>query len=277
MLPKMTLPNRRSSLVLLALFAAVTGARSTPASADTFPGSVVQVGPWKLSAHTPNKSPSFGGCTISRVQSEGLVLYIGLGAGGDRSLLGEAPAWELKPTEVYPASLKVGSSPFTFMGYAINARTMTFKVAPEFFIELKSGLQLSVSANQRHFTMSLDGIETAMARQKDCVKEYTGRSLTPTLPPSARDVYLWQVIRKMSQHLPELHDTNEGGTVVLRFAIARDGSLTDASVVKSSGVAALDRGMLESLRAASPYPPLPSEIPGNQVVFTQPIAARRKL
>ena len=28
-------------------------------------------------------------------------------------------------------------------------------------------------------------------------------------------------------------------------------------------------------RAASPYPPLPPEIPGDHVVFTQPIAARR--
>jgi len=49
----------------------------------------------------------------------------------------------------------------------------------------------------------------------------------------------------------------------------------EASIARSSGVPALDRGLLESLRAASPYPPLPPEIPGNQVVFVQPIAARR--
>ena len=49
----------------------------------------------------------------------------------------------------------------------------------------------------------------------------------------------------------------------------------DASIVQSSGVIALDRGLLEALKAASPYPPLPAEIPGGTVVFTQPIAARR--
>jgi len=92
----------------------------------------------------------------------------------------------------------------------------------------------------------------------------------------AKNDYLWHVVRKFSQYLPDLRQKNEGGTVVLRFVIARDGRLVDASVVKSSGVIALDRGLLESLRAASPYPPLPAEISGNQVTFTQPIAAARR-
>lgn len=91
----------------------------------------------------------------------------------------------------------------------------------------------------------------------------------------AKDAYLWQVIRKFSQYLPDLREKNEGGTVVLRFVIARDGRLVEASIAKSSGVVALDRGLLDSLRAASPYPPLPAEIPGSQVVFVQPIAAKR--
>ena len=91
----------------------------------------------------------------------------------------------------------------------------------------------------------------------------------------AKDAYLWQVVRKFSQYLPDLREKNEGGTVVLRFVIARDGRLVDANIVKSSGVIALDRGMLETLRAASPYPPFPSDLQGSQIVFTQPIAARR--
>lgn len=91
----------------------------------------------------------------------------------------------------------------------------------------------------------------------------------------AKDAYLWQVIRKFSQYLPDLRGKNEGGTVVLRFVIARDGRLVEAGIAKSSGVPALDRGLLESLRAAAPYPPLPPEIPGAQVVFVQPIGAAR--
>jgi len=91
----------------------------------------------------------------------------------------------------------------------------------------------------------------------------------------AKDAYLWQAIRKFSQYLPDLREKNEGGTVVLRFVIARDGRLVDASIVRSSGVIALDRGLLESVRAAAPYPPLPADIPGAQVEFVQPIQARR--
>ena len=91
----------------------------------------------------------------------------------------------------------------------------------------------------------------------------------------AKDAYLLQVMRKFSQYLPDLRGSNEGGTVVLRFAIARDGRLIEASIAKSSGIAALDRGLLDSLRAAAPYAPLPPEIPGAQVVFVQPIVAKR--
>jgi TonB family protein len=92
---------------------------------------------------------------------------------------------------------------------------------------------------------------------------------------SAKNAYLVAVLRKFSQYLPNLRAKNEGGTVVLRFVIARDGRLIDATILKSSGVMALDKGMLDTLRAAAPYPPLPPEITENQVVFVQPIQARQ--
>lgn len=91
----------------------------------------------------------------------------------------------------------------------------------------------------------------------------------------AADDYVWAVIRKFSQYLPDLREKNEGGTVVVRAVIARDGRLLESSIARSSGVAALDKGMLEALRAAAPYPPLPAELPGDHIVFTQPITAKR--
>jgi protein TonB len=91
----------------------------------------------------------------------------------------------------------------------------------------------------------------------------------------AADEYVWTVIRKFSQYLPDLREKNQGGTVVIRAIIARDGRLLEADIARSSGVPALDKGMLEALRAAAPYPPLPAEIPGDRIVFTQPITARR--
>ena len=90
-----------------------------------------------------------------------------------------------------------------------------------------------------------------------------------------RDDYLWQVIAKFSQYLPKLFQRNEGGTVVLTFSIARDGRLLDVNISKSSGVASLDRGLIEAIRAAAPYPPLPADIPGDHITYTQPITARQ--
>jgi len=91
----------------------------------------------------------------------------------------------------------------------------------------------------------------------------------------AADEYVWAVIRKFSQYLPDLREKNEGGTVVVRIVIARDGRLLESGIAKSSGILPLDKGMLEALRAAAPYPPLPAELPGDHFVFTQPITARR--
>ena len=90
-----------------------------------------------------------------------------------------------------------------------------------------------------------------------------------------KDDYLWAVIRKFSQYLPNLRQQGQGGTVRLRFVIARDGRLLEASIAQSSGVIALDRGLLEAIKAAAPYPPLPPEIPGPSATFTQDIQARQ--
>jgi protein TonB len=87
------------------------------------------------------------------------------------------------------------------------------------------------------------------------------------------DEYQWAVIRKFSQYLPNLREKNEGGTVTLRFTIGRDGRLIEASIAKSSGIMALDRGLLDAVRVAAPYPALPPEFPGDRATFTLPIGA----
>ncbi len=89
----------------------------------------------------------------------------------------------------------------------------------------------------------------------------------------ARDDYLYQVLHKFSQYLPNLQQgqAREGGSIALTFVIARDGRLVDARIAKSSGISSLDRSLLEAMRAASPYPPLPSEISGDRATFYAPL------
>jgi TonB family protein len=59
--------------------------------------------------------------------------------------------------------------------------------------------------------------------------------------------------------------------VVVRFTIARDGRLVDISVARSSGNPEADRNMLQTFRAASPFPPVPAGLPGDSITFTMPV------
>lgn len=52
---------------------------------------------------------------------------------------------------------------------------------------------------------------------------------------------------------------------VVHFRIARDGTVSDAEVVTSSGLPFVDRAALRAVLASSPLPPLPSEFPGSFV------------
>jgi S1-C subfamily serine protease len=98
----------------------------------------------------------------------------------------EASDWDLKPNESYTAAVLVGAAPFTATGRAISTRAMTLNVAPEIFDQLKSGVQLSVSANQHRYTMSLDGIEAAVQRARDCARQYAAQPV-PSAVPSPPD------------------------------------------------------------------------------------------
>jgi protein TonB len=55
--------------------------------------------------------------------------------------------------------------------------------------------------------------------------------------------------------------------------VARDGRLLDVAVVRSSGVPEIDGAAVAILRQASPYAPLPAEIPGASATFTLPLTA----
>ncbi len=61
------------------------------------------------------------------------------------------------------------------------------------------------------------------------------------------------------------------GHVVARFVLSRAGNVLSASIVRSSGNAALDAEALASLRRASPFPPFPEAKTGAQDSFTAPM------
>lgn len=93
----------------------------------------------------------------------------------------------------------------------------------------------------------------------------------------AQDDYLWQVMRRIAQfpYVPKNTSTiREEGTVLTRVTIARDGHLLNVVMERSSGLASLDTGVMETIRKASPYPPLPADIPGDRHTFLLPVSFR---
>ena len=93
----------------------------------------------------------------------------------------------------------------------------------------------------------------------------------------AQEQYLWAVMRQISQipYVPKNTTTiREEGTVLTRVTIARDGRLLNVVLERSSGLSSLDAGVMDTIRRASPYPPLPADIPGSSHTFQLPVSFR---
>jgi protein TonB len=89
----------------------------------------------------------------------------------------------------------------------------------------------------------------------------------------AQQDYLWQIIRKLSQFhfYGQAGRDSERGLMVARLTVARDGRLVDASVASSSGFPNLDRAVIDTVRRASPFPPLPADLAVDRLSFVVPI------
>ena len=94
----------------------------------------------------------------------------------------------------------------------------------------------------------------------------------------AQQDYLLQIVRKLSQSrfYPRSREESERGVVVARLTVARDGRLVDVSLARSSGSADLDRNVMETIRRASPFAPMPAEIGAEGHTFIVPINYTRE-
>lgn len=264
-------PKWRPALAML-LVAVMTLAMPERARAQNFPESAVQIGSWTLVATAVSRT--FQHCTIRRVQSDGFSLYLGLTPGGVQFFAASAPRWGLQARQTYPTSLTVGARQFTFTGMARTADALNVDAGPDFFAALQSGLQIGVTANQRHFTMTLDDFDAAMARLKSCAREYAGRTLpaasAPPIPPpqsaapSASSAAIPAprseppLVMRVTPK-PAYPDASrmagEEGTVKLKVTFRTNGAPQFITVEESSGYPALDKAATDAMKEAriEPY------------------------
>jgi protein TonB len=78
-------------------------------------------------------------------------------------------------------------------------------------------------------------------------------------PPSADFAWIRDAIQGAIAYPATARRMGWEGKVVVSFQLLSDGSVRDVRVVQGSGHAALDRGAIDAVRNASPFPPSPVE------------------
>jgi protein TonB len=92
--------------------------------------------------------------------------------------------------------------------------------------------------------------------------------------PNPVEIYfeeLHQHLRKFRTYPKEALNTLSEGKVIVRLVVARDGQVLEATIDQSSGSYLIDETELETIRRASPVPPLPDAMSGKAVVLKLPI------
>lgn len=93
----------------------------------------------------------------------------------------------------------------------------------------------------------------------EILSDTRGVDFMPYLRDALEDVRLrWLPVVPRVARAPRLKQ----GTVTIQFAIMRDGQVSKLRVDRSSGNRRMDRAAFNSVRASSPFPPLPPEFDG---------------
>jgi len=94
-------------------------------------------------------------------------------------------------------------------------------------------------------------------------------SISNSLPRWKNEVA--DLLERNKRYPSEARNRHQQGTVQLAFSLDRDGHVVASRIVASSGSSALDKEALELAKRASPFPPPPRELPGEQISLTVPI------
>ena len=79
-------------------------------------------------------------------------------------------------------------------------------------------------------------------------------------------VYL-SVQRNWYSVIPEIARLGRKGRTILQFTIRKNGSVVNLQIMDGSGTSSMDSAALSSIRLSDPFPPLPSEFPGGEIVL----------
>ncbi|MBI3933732.1 MAG: TonB family protein [Acidobacteria bacterium] len=85
------------------------------------------------------------------------------------------------------------------------------------------------------------------------------------------DPYLLRVYLSVQRNwysvIPEIARLGRKGRVILQFTIRKNGSVDNLQMMDGSGTGSMDTAALSSIRLSNPFPPLPSEFPGEHILL----------
>jgi protein TonB len=98
----------------------------------------------------------------------------------------------------------------------------------------------------------------------------------PRPRPSAAQVASWHrriavQVERHKRYPASARARHETGTAELAFTLDRTGKVVASRIVRTSGFAALDQETIGTVRRAQPFPPPPTNMPGETFDFTVPI------
>jgi TonB family protein len=93
----------------------------------------------------------------------------------------------------------------------------------------------------------------------------------PARPPASYVGLLMGALERHKEYPFSARTRRAEGTVVLRFAMRRDGSVASWRIERSSGHEDLDQAVATMIRRASPLPAPPAEMPGDPVELVVPV------
>ncbi|MBY0338389.1 MAG: TonB family protein, partial [Acetobacteraceae bacterium] len=93
----------------------------------------------------------------------------------------------------------------------------------------------------------------------------------PAAPPPSYVAQLLAALERHKSYPAEACQRRAEGTALLRFRLRRDGTVIAFRVERSSGDALLDGAVVTMIERASPFPPLPPELPGEAIELTVPV------
>ncbi|MBI2819058.1 MAG: TonB family protein [Acidobacteria bacterium] len=85
------------------------------------------------------------------------------------------------------------------------------------------------------------------------------------------DPYLLRVYLSVQRNwysvIPEIARLGRKGRVILQFTIRKNGAVESLQLMDGSGTSSMDSAALSSIRLSNPFPPLPPDFPGNDILL----------